>query len=352
MTQRKWWFPLGLSLSAGLVLAGIILMLDSFTMQPDVPSPPGWQVIRPPYDVHALVEQGNIIWARGKDGLSRLDLFSGELIGEVIFDPPLEYVRALLVDDQGALWVGHQSGLLHYKDGVWQAYTQEDGLPDSRVNALMLNDDGRLWVGTWGGVAIQDGDSWHTLTQADGLLDDMVNVMLQDRHGGIWFGSYVAPKGGVSYLKDGDWQYFDTDKGLQHNNVTSLVETSDGYIWAGTGLFDRGGACQFAFSGTKWQISQVLKHGDGLAGEKVRSIFQDKTGVLWFGSEYDGLGLLQQGAWMTLGIDEGLSHLEIKTILQDADGNIWLGTRNGLTRISPNALMTLYNQISSFSGHQ
>jgi len=348
VTQRKWWFPLGLILSAVLVLAGVMLMLDSFTMQPDLSSPPGWQIIRPPSDIHALAEQGNIIWAGGKDGLFQLDLLSGELIAEVIFDPPLEHVRALLVDDQGALWVGHQTGLSHYKDGVWQTYTQEDGLPDNRVNALMLDDAGYLWVGTWGGAAIRDGGGWRLLTQADGLLDDMVNVMLQDRHGGIWFGSYVAPRGGISYLKDGDWQYFDTDNGLPHNNVTSLVETNDGYIWAGTGLFDRGGTCQFAFSEAGWQIAQVLIREDGLAGEKVRSIFQDNAGVLWFGSEYDGVALLSGDTWFILDMSDGISHPEIKTILQDVDGNIWLGTRDGLTRISVEALMILYNRLTSY----
>ena len=352
MNQKKWWLPLGLILSAGFIWAGVSILLKIPASEQMITPPPGWQIIRPPYDVHAMTELGDIIWAGGKDGLFRIDRRSGELIEEVVHDPPFAYVRALLADGENhSLWVGHQTGLSYYKDGLWTTYNQEDGLPDNRVNALMIDDDGNLWVGTWGGVAIQNGDGWHTLTQADGLLDNMVNVMLQDQQGGIWFGSYVAPRGGISYWKDGDWQYFNTDNGLPHNNITSLIETNNGNIWAGVGLADRGGAVQFLRSGAEWQIVQVIHKWDGLAGEKVRSIFQDSNGVIWFGSEYDGTALLYGDTWLTLDMTDGLSHPEIKTILQDVDGNIWLGTRDGLTRISDGSLMALYDEISSLSGH-
>jgi len=91
---------------------------------------------------------------------------------------------------------------------------------------------------------------------------------------------------------------------------------------------------------------------NALAGEKVRSILQDNVGVLWFGSEYDGVALLSGDTWFLLDMTDGISHPEIKTILQDGYGNIWLGTRDGLTRISAEALMTLYNEIPSVNLHQ
>ncbi len=348
MSQRKWWFPLGLILSGALIWTGVHLIVNNSPFGSQTQTEPGWLIIRPPFDVHTLAQQGTTIWAGGTDGLFRLDQRSGKWIDEVEHYPPFENVRALLVDEENnALWVGHQAGLAQYQDGVWRNYTQQDGLPDSRVNALMLDQAGRLWAGTWGGAAIQDGSGWRTLTQADGLLDNMVNVMLQDRYGGIWFGSYVAPRGGISYLKDGVWQYFDTEHGLPHNNITSFAEISDGDIWVGTGLFDRGGACRFTLSGTEWQIAQTLMLEDGLAGEKVRSIFQDESGALWFGSEYDGVALHAGDAWLILGEADGISHPEIKTILQDTSGSLWLGTRDGLTRISPEALLKLYDAIPS-----
>ena len=342
MSRRKWWVPVGLILSTGFIWVGISLLFKIPASQQSVTPPSGWLIIRPPYDVHALAELGNVIWAGGKDGLFQIDRESGELVEEVILDPPFTYIRALLADEVNqTLWVGHQNGLSRYKDGAWLTYTHANGLPDAWVNALLLDDDGRMWVGTNGGVAIQEPNGWRILTQEDGLLDNMVNVIIQDRFGGIWFGSYIAPKGGISYLKDEKWQYFNTDNGLPHTNITSLIETSDGYIWAGCGLYDRGGAARFSMSGTNWEIDQRLSQDDGLAGEKVRSVFEDQSGILWFGSEYDGVALFSGSTWVTLGLTDGLSHLEIKAILQDKNGAIWLGTRDGLTRISKAALTSL-----------
>jgi len=309
--------PLGLAISAVLVLSGVSVILKSVSSDPETTSQPGWRIIRPPYDVSALAEQDQTIWAGGKDGLFRLDLSSGELIEEDAHFPSLEHVRALLVDEGGVLWVGHQSGLSRYQNDNWYTFTEADGLPDNRVNALMLDHSGILWVGTWGGVATYEDDTWQVLTKDDGLLENMVNVMLEDQQGGIWFGSYIAPRGGISYLRDGKWQYFNTDNGLPHNNITSLIETSSGIIWAGTGLFDRGGACEFRLTNSGWEIAQVLGIKDGLAGEKVRSISQDREGVIWFGSEYDGLALLDDENWFKLNVEDGISHPEIKVIYQE-----------------------------------
>ena len=154
-------------------------------------------------------------------------------------------------------------------------------------------------------------ESWHAITSSDGLLTDMVNTMFQDSTGGMWFGSYVAPQGGISYLKDGKWQLFSTDNGLPHNDITSLIEDDSGNIWAGTGFLYRGGAVKFVSTENGWVIQQVLTKSDGLAGDKVRSIFQDKDGVMWFGSEYDGLARWQNGRWRVLTEKDGLPHYEV-----------------------------------------
>jgi ligand-binding sensor domain-containing protein len=229
----------------------------------------------------------------------------------------------------------------HADSATWHTFTQSDGLPDDRVNAIITDRSGRLWVGTWGGAAVLDGDTWRVLNKEDGLVEDMVNAMLADRRGGMWFGSYVAPRGGISHLEDGNWQHFTTTDGLPHNNVTALVEDSEGSVWAGMGLLDRGGACRFDYTEDGWGIALVLTQEDGLAGAKVRSIFAQPDGTLWFGSEYDGLARYDGRNWRTFTEADGLAAPEVKVILQDRDGYLWLGTVDGLTRIGPSALVAI-----------
>ncbi|HNT23899.1 MAG TPA: two-component regulator propeller domain-containing protein [Anaerolineales bacterium] len=297
-------------------------------------------MIRPPQDIFALAEQGNTLWAGGVEGVYQLDRRTGTLVQQIPFDPPLEYVRALLVDADGRLWIGHNQGLTCYQGpGNWQTYSEAEGLPDERVNALALDAAGRLWVGTWGGAAVQTQGGWQTLTLAGGLLDDMVNVILPLPDGGMWFGSYVAPRGGLSYRSaGGDWQYFSIHNGLPHNNITSLVAVSAEQVWAGSGLNDRGGAAELVQSaGGSWQIARLVTLENGLAGEKVRSLALAPDGGLWFGSEYDGLAVLHSNVFEVYTTQDGLSHDEIKAILFDADGAAWVATRDGLTSIAPYA---------------
>ncbi len=324
--------------ASGILLLAGLFLLSYRPVQAPVTFP-AWQVVRPPQDLFALAVQGETLWAGGVEGVYQLDRRTGALVQQLPADPPLEYVRALLVDAEGRLWIGHNQGLTCYQAGSLQTFTEAQGLPDNRVNALALDAGGRLWVGTWGGAALQTEAGWQTLTHADGLLDDMVNVILPLPDGGLWFGAYVAPRGGLSYLApDGTWQYFNIANGLPHNNITSLVAISPGQVWAGTGLNDRGGAVELAQSANgTWYITQVLTLEDGLAGAKVRSLALAPDGALWFGSEYDGLAVWRNSLFRVYTTQDGLSHNEIKAILFDADGAAWLATRDGLTHIIPSA---------------
>ncbi len=307
----------------------------------DPPPPPGWTVIRPPVNVMCLEIQGNTIWAGGMDGAFEIDTKSKTVRHEIKSEPPLTYVKDILVDDTGAVWIAHFNGLSRWDKGKLSTYTTEDGLPDNRVNALLLNRDGSLWVGTWGGVAIipdRDFSRIETITTAQGLLHNMVNVILADSRGGMWFGSHVAPAGGISCHRDGQWRYFTVKEGLPHNDITSLLEQTPDKIWAGTGYFEHGGAALFVREKDSWRIGQTLTKEDGLAGWRVRTIFPDSAGDLWFGSETEGVARLHNGTFTVLSTRDGFPHQEITSIVEDEDRNLWFGTLNGVTVIERNAL--------------
>jgi len=298
----------------------------------------GWNIIRPPHEVSALVIHGDQVWAGGKDGLYLTDRKNPSSARKIEAGFPLTYIKALLVDRGGLLWIGYERGLATY-DG--KNFLEIRGLPDKRVNALMEDSKGRIWAGTWGGVAVREDGLWRVTKKSDGLLDDMVNVVLEDKAGGMWFGSYVAPAGGVSILKDGKWQHFSVQNGLPHNNVSMIFQDRQGLVWLGTGLLDRGGAVGLKFNQGSWVIDKRLTKADGLAGDKVRSIFQDRDGAMWFGSEYDGVVRFNNASRTVFTGKNGLSDPEVKVMAQDVDGNIWLATKDGLTYINQESLKAL-----------
>jgi ligand-binding sensor domain-containing protein len=341
----RWWLPflLFFLVVAATTVLGLLLWQVRIR-ETEAQILPGWSIIRPPHEVSALVVDGDIIWAGGRDGVWRVDKSGEGIPVELECDVNLSYVRALVVDGNGVLWIGHSSGLSYFNHGDCSTYHAADGLPGGQVFALYLDKEQRLWVGTKDGAAFNADGDWYTFDQADGLLVDSVNVILQDRLGGMWFGSYVAPNGGLSVCWQGDCQHFSIQNGLPHNNITSLLEDQDGNVWVGTGFSDHGGAARLVWVEDTWQIQEVLTSEDGLAGEKVRSIFQDRGGTLWFGSEFDGLALLDSGGWQVLTENDGLSNPEVKSMLQDSKGNLWIGTRDGLTRISAQGLDYLFSE--------
>lgn len=303
-------------------------------------TPEGWKRLCPGNEFSAIIEQGNVIWAGGRDGVFKFNKKNAELVGklEIKLIPNLAYVRALVLDDENRMFIGSQDGLVIYEDGDARVVTVKDGLPDNRVNCMMKDKQGAIWVGTWGGAAVYREGSWRALKTGDGLHNNMVNALFQDSSGGMWFGAYAVRDGGISCLKDGNWYYFNLSNGLPNDNVTGFFEDASGGIWCGTGFLDKGGACRMAYRNGKPVMEKIMTKTDGLAGEKVRSIFGDITGNIWFCSEYDGAALFKNGRLLTLNVKDGLSDPEIKAGITDSEGNLWLAARKGITYISREAL--------------
>lgn len=312
-------------------VSGIIADLNSSKNKENIN--PDWKTIRPPHEVSKIIIYKDYLYAGGQDGVYKIDLSTGSLIEKLNPSEKMEYVRSMAIDSKGILWIGHDNGVTLYNGESYKTLKKSDGLPDNRVNALLKDSKDRMWVGTWEGVAVFENEKCSIITEKDGLINNMVNVILEDKDHGMWFGSYVAPKGGVSYYKDDKWQYFNIDNGLLHNNVTSILQYSDGGIWVGTGLYEEGGASEFIFKDGSYCLKQIYSKKDNLAGEKVRSLYEDSEGNLWIGSEYYGVAIWNKENKRIITTEDGLCNQEVKSVLQDENGVIWIGTRDGITRI-------------------
>jgi ligand-binding sensor domain-containing protein len=362
-------FLLGVVIVAGVGLAVRQLL-------PQAKPVPGWLTIRPPRDVMALLEMEDnsaagdpaspTIWSGGREGVAVLDRDTGQLLRWVEIDggagrPELEYVTSLAIspDSQGdggaVIWIGHYRGLSRRPwgpsnaGGAWQTLTVEDGLPSNEVLALCYSPGTGLWVGTRGGLANLREDGLPVIdavyTQADGLAGDAASVLLEDGRGRLWVGGGYANQPGLSMFDGERWHVFTTADGLAHDMVNAILEAPDGTLWFGTGFSSRGGATRY--DGRTWSTLDIGEGDDAardgspvsaLAGAKVRSLFMDREGALWFGSEYDGIARRQGEGWQLFSPAEGLAGWEVKAMLQDAQGYLWLGTENGLSRLDPAVL--------------
>lgn len=281
--------------------------------------------------------QGPVIFAGGIQGLFQVDPNTLETTMITDQGEAFQSVRALLVvADQ--LWIGHERGVSVLEKGVIsRRITTADGLVDERVLDLLLVDEQTLYVATYTGLGIVQGSSVRWISgdeEEDILPGESIKVLFQDSNQGIWMGAYNARGGGVLVEQAGQRQLIALEDGLVHNSITSIAQLPDGRIVVGGGVYTEGGASLMRLESGQWQVERNIHRADGLAGEKVRHIFVDRSGLIWFCSEYDGIAIFAGAARLALlTVREGLSDNEVKKIIQQTSGDYWLATRDGLTRI-------------------
>lgn len=315
----------------GAVGIRVVYMSDSPSELP-ARNASSWEVIRPPNDVQALaLDDLGQVWIGGKDGVSLMNRTTKTLLTTPTCLSEITYVKDLLIDDDNALWISTNSGLYRYQNGTCISYSTENGLPDNTVFCLISDTNNRVHAGTMNGTVIFEKGkiSGYQL----GMQNPIVFTMVEDLQKGFWFGSYASEGGGVSILTNGSWQFFSPKDGLPHKAITSMLAARDGSVWVGMGVYDHGGAVRFTWNGSAWNIAEVYLKESGLAGEKVRSLYQDDTGAIWIGSELDGIARYVNGSFKVYTMQNGLSDNEVIDIVQDTDGDLWLGTKNGITII-------------------
>lgn len=125
------------------------------------------------------------------------------------------------------------------------------------------------------------------------------------------------------YWKDKNPYNFSTfskPQGLKGNMVTSLLEDKNGNIWLGT---RHGGFSKYdGKSFYHYYNEDQPNHG-------IRAILEDKYGDLLFGTQGGGVIKFDGNNFFQFTTNGGLSHNDVFTLLHDRSGNLWIGTLGG-----------------------
>ena len=254
-------------------------------------------------------------------------------------------------------------------------FNTEQGLALSSIGCGYYDKTGNLWLGTYGGgVSKYDGKSFINFTTAQGLANNNVVSITEDKTGNLWFGTYG---GGVSKYDGKSFTNFTTALGLANNTVLNITEDKIGNLWFGTygggvskydgnrvDAIERGDTiAQRTQQDLKRINGKLVKSftnfttAQGLTNNTVRSIIEDKTGNLWFGtfgggvSKYDGnrVEAIERGdtiaqrtqqdlekingklvkTFTNFTTADGLANNTVFSIIEDKVGNLWFGTDGG-----------------------
>jgi ligand-binding sensor domain-containing protein len=227
-------------------------------------------------------------------------------------------VESTVPASDGSLWVGIDHGgrgvgLERFVQGSWQPCRQP-GLDGSKLSILSLfgDRDGALWVGTWDrGIYRIRGSRVDHFSSTEGLSSNTIYQFYQDREGNIW----VATSQGIDCFRDIPVVSFSMEEGLSTDMVASVLVAHDGTVWLGNEALDA------IRAGT---VSSIGK-GQGLPGNEVTSLFEDRARTLWVGVD-DRLCTYQGGRFIEVRQADGSHVGTVSGITEDGEGNIWAVT--------------------------
>ena len=304
-----------------------------------------------------------------------------------------DFVRTVFEDASGTVWAGTDNGLMQYRQGRFVRVDGTAAIPELSVHAIYQDRAGRLWAGGYRLTCIehmtariyslgagfgqnmvksitqtQDGTLWvGTVAGLESMppgqdrfqpvkgIASTVRTLRQTSDGVLWVGTIGQ---GVFQIRNGVFTHILAPAYLPSNTVLNFFADGEDNFWiatqAGMLRLTRSPVSIVAFpmpsdsdfgtiyqgrDGSFWVASAQLfqlKDGafipqtvPGVKGIHVRNVFQDRSGVLWVGTDGNGLFRIADGRathFTTL-------NTFIRAIVQAHDGSMWVGTDGGLNHI-------------------
>jgi signal transduction histidine kinase/ligand-binding sensor domain-containing protein len=293
-----------------------------------------------PSAIHALAQTTDgYLWIGGGAGLFRFDGVHFQHYEPESGESLLRNdVVCLSADPDGGLWIGYRfEGVSFLKNGRVTNFSGRDGLPSGSVRAFARDRDGELWVGTLGGIARLDGSRWRRIG-SDWNFEGAATTIFTDHAGTLW----VGMRDRALFLPQGARRFQTAANRLLL--ASQFAEASDGTLW----MAETARAVRPV--PLRWKAGQL--HPEVRVGSQA--IMFDDRGSLWIATLGDGvrrvpyperLGgrqIKQFGdAAESFTHRDGLSGDVVEALLQDREGNVWAGTNLGLDRFRQSALVPI-----------
>ncbi|MBC7416972.1 MAG: response regulator [Pedobacter sp.] len=286
-------------------------------------------------------DKENRLWIGGDQGLYRYDIE----LKKVMWFKSLQSEKVIRVTDikqnrNGEIWAATDGGgvtKLNADGNVIDRITSkpsQKNLSSNAVTSLWFDGEGRTWMGTLrGGVNIIDNRKnkfktiAHNSNNSNSLINDFVLSFCEDSSGKVWIGT---DGGGISVWnrKTNNFSHFVHDvknpNSLSNNNVTSIVEDADHQVWIGT----FGGSINKYVPSSKSFVSYKCEHL-GLEDKNIWKLYCDAENNIWAGTTF-GQNLtykLNRKINKFEVIDKRFNH--VTTIAEDKSGSLWFGSEFG-----------------------
>ena len=248
-----------------------------------------------------------------------------------------EGVSAMVVDGQGQVWSGGNTGKVYkWKGQTPQAITVAEETHPEEISGLCEDRQGRIWVGTSEGrFGWMEKNRFILLDECGTALQDQdgifwIGALLRDQNGILWIGSQgVVPA--LYYYEDYEDGQLRPAEMAEAESIAyvNVLWKHQNTLWIGTakGLF--------TLDLSSREVRRFTAEQFGLSANSILALTADSQGNIWMGTS--GGGALRYDGQTFQSIRLGPSALEnkVEAVLCDRRGQLWFGTRAGLVSYQP-----------------
>lgn len=243
-----------------------------------------------------------------------------------------QYVFSTSEDKKGNLWFLTDIGVkILDKASRNFDFFRPQGMPLGQISCLFQDKKLNYFlIGTTSGVVCKydpNKKSFESIINPKDFNAGSIGgiyTILEDSKGNVW--ASASNHGVYRYEKKSKKiTLFSTANGLAGNKIKCIFEDKEGNI-----LFGTAGEGLEVFSSEKFV--SFTKH-NGLIDNQVCSICKDKNGIYWFGTN-EGISIYNPkettgNAYKNIDVSNGLTTNNVRSIIEDKEGNLWIATWGG-----------------------
>ena len=270
--------------------------------------------------------------------------------------PELKFkvASALTVDKNQNLWMGTEGHGMYYIDKVnkityhFSRNESNNSLSHDNVKCFLLEEDKGIWIGTLKGLNYFDFHKkkfthyFSNRKDPQALPDDAIYDIKRAADGDLWIATFrgglvkFSPESG-RFSKTPMPHFYDSLV-FDAEGITRLHFDSDQSLWIGT---LNGLSKNDTRSNTFTEFMPNALDTVSIKGNYILCVFEDSKKRLWVGTRGSGLNLMRADGktFQNFTVKDGLPGNSVYGILEDKKGYLWLSTENGLSRLDKNGFV-------------